>query len=64
MRKISLLLLFSVAGAVPQGKAQCDPKNSATALLGKSVPMIKEHIPKGCADLEILVGRAHFDARF
>jgi hypothetical protein len=56
MKQISFLLLASVAVAVPQGKAKCEPKNQPAALLGKSVPMIKEHIGKGCADLEILIG--------
>jgi hypothetical protein len=58
MRQTALLVFVSMVGAVPQEKPVCDPKNQPAALLGKAVPMIKEHIGKGCADLEILIGMA------
>jgi hypothetical protein len=51
---------YAYASAYPQGLsgATCDPKNTPTALqLGKPVPMTKEHIPTGCSDFEILVGK-------
>ncbi|KAF2670435.1 alpha/beta-hydrolase [Microthyrium microscopicum] len=56
MKTFAYFLLSGLAVAQGSTSADC-PKLPGGVVMGVPVPMVKEHIPTGCADLEILVAR-------
>ena len=49
--------LMSLALAAAQGSDTCPELPDTGVTMGEPVPMHPEHIPAGCSDFEILVGK-------